>query len=392
MCEKQLPEWKFTRDNYSIVWQGPKTMHLYYPMDDDEEDESFPFIGNVVDQSIVCACWDNKNSKDMGLVPAMINVHITICKQIHNYSVSRGLITEGNFSILIDNILRNQLLSFGETVTSPRYVKAINIKIAIPNDNIPIINARYIDQDGDPWDFEELAIDEIRKDEAHRMAKYLVDLAGDINAIRKIRNIIPGMDGYWKDYVQEEYPDVYDPFEKKLLETMRHIKEDAAVSAEPAKPKTSREKLKSIYNNDILNMVVEGMIIRDKEIDKFSDSECDIVAESLGNATCKDIYESGSISASNREVTLVCDETPGKEKAKPTHDEDCTPPEDSEKSSREFEEAKIAHLLKKETESNPCFNFKNYKPGNSVPGWALDNSKEGFAQVKPEYKDLFDKK
>lgn len=367
MCEKQLPEWKFTRDNYSIVWQGPKTMHLYYPMDDDNEDESFPFIGNVVDQSIVCACWDNKNSKDMGMVPSMINVHITICKQIHNYSVSRGLITEGNFSILIDNILRNQLLSFGEAVTSPRYVKAINIKIAIPNDNIPIINARYIDQDGDPWDFEELAIDEIRKDEAHRMAKYLVDLAGDINAIRKIRNIIPGMDGYWKDYVQEEYPDAYDPFEKKLLETMRHIKEDAAVSVEPAKPKTSREKLKSIYNNDILNMVVEGMIIRDKEIDKFTDSECDIVAESLDEATCK-------------------------EKAKPTHDEDCTPPEDSEKSSREFEEEKIAHLLKEETENNPCFNFNNYKPGSTVPGLALDNSKEGFAQVKPEYKDLFDKK
>lgn len=300
MCEKQLPEWKFTRDNYSIVWRGPAAMHLYYPMDDDGEEESFPFIGNVVDQSIVCACWDNKNSKDMGLVPSMINVHITICKQIHNYSVSRGLITEGNFSILIDNILRNQLLSFGETVTSPRYVKAINIKISIPNDNIPIINARYIDQDGDPLDFEELAIDEIRKDEAHRMAKYLVDLAGDINAIRKIRNIIPGMDGYWKDYVQEEYPDAYDPFEKKLLETMRHIKEDAAVSVEPAKPKTSREKLKSIYNNDILNMVVEGMIIRDKEIDKLSDSECDIVAESLDEATCKDIYESGNINASNR--------------------------------------------------------------------------------------------
>lgn len=281
MCEKQLPEWKFTRSNYSIVWQGPVTMLHYNPIDDDEEDEGFPFIGNVVDQHIVCACWDNENSKDMGMVPAMINVHITICKQIHNYSISRDLITEGNFSILIDNILRNQLLSFGENITSPRYISSIIIKIAIPNDRMPIINARYIDQDGDPWDFEELAINEIKKDEAHHMAKYLVELAGDINAIRKIRNIIPGMDGYWKDYVQENYPDAYDPFEKKLLETMRHIKEDAVVAEDATKPKTSREKIKSIYNTDILNMVVEGMIIRDKQIDKFSDSECGIVAESL---------------------------------------------------------------------------------------------------------------
>lgn len=283
MCEKQLPEWKFTRDNYSIVWQGPAQMYRYNPIDDEDENESFPFIGNVVDKRIVCACWDNEDAKNAGFVPAMIDVHITICKQIHNYSVSRDLITEGNFSILIDNILRNQLLSFGETVTTPRYVKAINIKIAIPNDHMPIINARYIDQDGDPWVFEdeELAINEIKKDEANRMAKYLVELAGDIDAIRKIRSIIPGMDGYWKDYVQEEYPDVYDPFEKKLLETMNHIKGTAVVAMDPAKPKTSREKLKSIYNNDILRMVVEGMIIRDKEIDKFSDSECDAVAESL---------------------------------------------------------------------------------------------------------------
>lgn len=281
MCEKQLPEWKFTRDNYSIVWQGPVTMCHYNPIDDDDEDEGFPFIGNVVDQHIVCACWDNENSKDMGMIPAMINVHITICKQIHNYSISRDLINDGNFSILIDNILRNQLLSFGENITSPRYISSIIIKIAIPNDSMPIISAWYIDRDGNPLDFEELAINEIKKDEAHHMAKYLVDLAGDINAIRKIRNIIPGMDGYWKDYVQEEYPDAYDPFEKKLLETMRHIKEDAVVAEEPAKPKTSREKLKSIYNNDILKMVVEGMIIRDKQIDTFTDSECDIVAESL---------------------------------------------------------------------------------------------------------------
>lgn len=41
MCEKQLPEWKFTRDNYSIVWQGPKTMHLHYPMDDDGKTKVF---------------------------------------------------------------------------------------------------------------------------------------------------------------------------------------------------------------------------------------------------------------------------------------------------------------------------------------------------------------
>lgn len=284
MCEKQLPEWKFTRDNYSIVWQGPVTMCHYNPIDD-EEDEGFPFIGNVVDQHIVCACWDDENRKDMGMIPAMVNVHITICKQIHNYSISRDLIKDENFSILIDNILRNQLLSFGERITSPRYISSIIIKIAIPNDSMPIISAWYIDHDGNPCDFEELAINEIKKDEAHRMAKYLVDLAGDIDAIRKIRNIIPGMDGYWKDYVQKKYPDAYDPFEKKLLETMSHIKEDAVVAEEPSKPKTSREKLKSIYNNDILKMVVEGMIIRDKQIDTFTDSECDIVAESL-EKTC----------------------------------------------------------------------------------------------------------
>ena len=282
MCEKQLPEWKFTRDNYSIVWQGPATMYCYSPIDDDDENESFPFIGNIVDKRIVCACWDNEDAKNAGFVPAMIDVHITICKQIHNYSVSRSLITDGNFSILIDNILRNQLLSFGESVTSPRYVKSITVKIGIPNDNMPIINAKYVDRNGDTCEFEELAIAEIRKDEACHKAKYLVDLAGDINAIRKIRSIIPGMDGYWKDYVQEMSPDAYDDFERKFLETMNHIKEDVVVAEEPAKPKTSREKLKSIYNNDILHMVVEGMIIHDSEIDKLTDSECDIVAEGIG--------------------------------------------------------------------------------------------------------------
>ena len=144
MCEKQLPEWKFTRDNYSIVWQRPVTMCPYNPIDDDE-DEGFPFIGNVVDQHIVCACWDNENTKDMGMVPAMINVHITICKQIHNYSISRDLIKDENFSILIDNILRNQLLSFGERITSHRYISYIIIKIAIPNDSMPIISDWYND-------------------------------------------------------------------------------------------------------------------------------------------------------------------------------------------------------------------------------------------------------
>ena len=283
MCEKKLPEWKFTRDNYNIVWRGPAAMYRYNPViDDDDENESFPFIGNVVDQRIACACWDNEDAQNAGFVPAMIDVHITICKQIHNYNVSRDLITDGHFSILIDNILRNQLLSFSETITSPRYVKSITVKIGIPNDSMPIINAKYVDRNGDTCEFEELAITEIRKDEACHKVKYLVDLAGDINAIRKIRSIIPGMDGYWKDYVQEMYPDAYDGFERKFLETMNHIKEDAVIAEEPAKPKTSREKLKSIYNNDILHMVVEGMIIHDNEIDKLTDSECDIVAEGIG--------------------------------------------------------------------------------------------------------------
>ena len=89
------------------------------------------------------------------------------------------------------------------------------------------------------------------------------------------------MDGYWKDYVQEVYPDAYDPFEKKLLETMSHIKGTAVVAIDAAKPKTNREKLKSIYNADILNMVAEGMKLRNKEIDKLTDEECDIVAESI---------------------------------------------------------------------------------------------------------------
>ncbi len=286
MCDKHLPEWKFARDNYNIMWTGPASTCNYNPiLEDEEEGEGFPFIGKVVDQHFVCACWDSEDSKNMGMVPSMIHVHVTICRQLLTDITARVLMKDETFTIPIDTILRNHLLAFGDmagrVVTSPSYIKSIIIKIGIPNSGLPTIEAKYFDQDGDGWDFEELAIEEIRKDEANRMGNYLVDLAGEIDAIRKIQEIIPKMDGYWKDYVQEVYPDAYDPFEKKLLETMSHIKGTAVVAIDAAKPKTNREKLKSIYNADILNMVAEGMKLRNKEIDKLTDEECDIVAESI---------------------------------------------------------------------------------------------------------------
>lgn len=286
MCDKSVSEWKFTRNNYNIVWSGPAETCYYNPIiEDEEEGEGFPFIGKVVNQHFVCACWDTEDSKNMGMVPSMIHVHVTICRQLLTNITARELMKDETFGIPIDTILRNHLTAFGDmagrTVTSPRYIESIIVKIGIPNDGIPTIKAKYFDKDGDGWDFEELAIEEIRKDEACRTGNYLVDLAGEIDAIRKIQEIIPKMDSYWKDYVQEVYPDAYDPFEKKLLETMSHIKGTAVVAIDAAKPKTSREKLKSIYNVDILNMVTGGMKLHDKEIDKLTDEECDIVAESL---------------------------------------------------------------------------------------------------------------
>lgn len=289
MCDKQLPEWKFTRNNYSIVWRGPANTCNYNPaFEDEEEGEGFPFVGKVVDQHFVCTCWDSEESKNMGMVPSTIHVHVTICRQMMTNSIARELMKDETFGIPIDTILRNHLIIFGHNVTSPRYVKSIIVKIAIPNDDLPTIEAKYFDPDGDSWDFEELAIEEIRKTEANRTGNYLADLAGEIDAIRKIRAIIPNMDSYWKDYVQEVYPDAYDHFERKLLETMRDIKEGAAVAAaaeDATKPKTSREKLKSIYNTDILNMVTEGMKLHDREIDKLTDEECDLVAEGIGQTS-----------------------------------------------------------------------------------------------------------
>ena len=286
MCDKHLPEWKFTRNNYSIVWRGPANTCNYNPMlEDEEEGEGFPFVGKVVDQHFVCACWNSEDSKNMGMVPSMIHVHVTICRQASTNSIARELLKDETFGIPIDTILRNHLITFGDmagrTVTSPIAIKSIIVKIAIPSNGLPTVEAKYFDQDGDGWDFEELATEEIRKDEACRMGNYLADLAGEIDAIRKIRAIIPKMDSYWKDYVQEVYPDAYDRFERKLLETMRTIKEGAAVAEDMTKPKTNREKLKSIYNVDILSMVAEGMKLHDKEIDKLTDEECDIVAESI---------------------------------------------------------------------------------------------------------------
>lgn len=285
MC-KEIAPWRFTRKNYSIMWSGPANTCNYNPViEDEEEGEGFPFIGKVVDQHFVCACWDNEESKNMGMVPSMIHVHVTICRQLLADITARELMKDETFAIPIDAILRNHLITFGDmvghVVTSPRAIESIIVKIGVPNNGLPTIDAKYFDKDGDGWDFEELAIEEIRKTEANRMGNYLADLAGEIDAIRKIRAIIPNMDSYWKDYVQEVYPDAYDRFERKLLETMRGIKEGAAVAGDTSKPKTSREKLKSIYNTDILNMVTEGMKLRDKEIDKLTDEECDIVAESI---------------------------------------------------------------------------------------------------------------
>lgn len=286
MCDKHLPEWRFTRNNYSIMWQGPANTCNYNPViEDEEEGEGFPFIGKVVDQHFVCACWDSEESKNMGMVPSMIHVHVTICRQMLADITARVLMKDETFTIPIDAILRNHLITFGDmagrAVTSPHVIESIIVKIGIPNNGLPTIDAKYFDKDGDGWDFEELAIEEIRKTEVNRMENHLADLAGEIDAIRKIRAIIPKMDSYWKDYVQEVYPDAYDRFERKLLETMRDIKEGAAVAEDTSKPKTSREKLKSIYNTDILSMVIEGMKLNDKEIDKLTDEECDIVAESI---------------------------------------------------------------------------------------------------------------
>ena len=282
MCDKSLPEWKFTRTNYSIVWRGPANTCNYNPiLEDEEEGEGFPFIGKVVDQHFVCACWDNEDSKNMGMVPSMIHVHVTICRQLLTDINARELMKDETFGIPIDTILRNHLSIFVSDVTSPCAIKSIIVKIGVPNNGLPTIDAKYFDQNCNACDFEELAIEEIRKTEACRMGNYLADLAGEIDAIRKIRAIIPKMDSYWKDYVQEVYPDAYDRFERKLLETMRTIKEGAAVAEDMTKPKTNREKLKSIYNVDILSMVAEGMKLHDKEIDKLTDEECDIVAESI---------------------------------------------------------------------------------------------------------------
>lgn len=375
---KKIAPWKFTADNYSIIWQGPVTTSLNHPEDDYWEDPQFDFMGTCVDQHVMTACWISDESKAMGMVPDMIPIHFTICREVPVSSTARDLIMNESFQIPMANILQNHLMVIDDTVTGPSYIKAIKIKIAIPNNALPSMEASYCDPDGGVHDIQETIVNDTWEAEHKRIRTSLIDLATNVNAVAAIRSIIPEMDLYWKAYVRQMYPSEYEIFEANLGDCIQEIKAGRATSAESTN--TYHDLIKPRYNSEILTMVSEGMGIIGHQL------------SSLDEATCKDIYESGNLNAANREVTLVCDEIPGKEKAKPNHDDDYIPPEDSEKGSRESEEMKIAQPLKEETEDNPCFNFNNYKPGNTVPGWALDNTKAGFAQVKPEYKEFFDKK
>lgn len=288
MSSKMLNPWKFTRDNYSIVWQSPDTTTRYIPTDDEPDNEEFNFSGTCVTKHYVCACWDNEDTRNMAMVPCMITVHVTMCRQDHPYSLSRNLLMNQTFQIPIDNILRNQLVIFSDEVTSPRYISAIRIKIAIPNNSLPTIEAIYCDPDGDVHDVEETGFGEIAKDEDARIWKELKELASDIDAIRKVRTIIPRMDSYWKDYVEYMYPELYDSFEKELLKSMAIIKNSAMSAADAAtmatKAMSSRDRIQPQCNPEILDMVAQGMCIYKKEIDKFDDSQCEAIAESLNIA------------------------------------------------------------------------------------------------------------
>ena len=365
MCKK-LDPWKFTSDNYSIVWRSPESTTHYYTFDDDPEDRQFDFNGICVNQNLVCACWDNKDCRDMAMTPHMITVHVTICREEWNYMRGRDLMMNETFQLPVDSILRNHLIVFSEHVTSPRYISAIKIKIAIPINNQPSIEAYYCDPDGDVHDVEKTLLGENTKYDLNQKQRELNDLASDIEAIRKIRAIIPKMDGYWKDYVQEIYPDLYDSFEKTLLKSMEIIKSsaDSAASASDlaGKKKSARELIMPEVNVDILCMVSYGMVIYNREIARFTDSECEAVLEAMNSVTPEDFEEMKLIKKENEKINSADD--------------------------------KVLSELREETKDNPLFNYNNYEPqGHTVPGWAVDNTKEGFAQVKPEYKDLFpDKK
>lgn len=375
---KTIDPWKFTAGNYSIVWQGPVTTTMHHPQDDCEEEHRFDFMGTCVNQHVMAACWNNDDAKAMGLVPDMIPIHFIICREVPASSTARDLIMNESFQIPMANILQHHLMIIDDVVNSPAQIKEITIKIAIPNTELPSMEASYRDPDGDVHDIQETIVDDTWEAHRNRVHMLLICLTADVNAVAAIRNIIPEMDLYWKAYVHQMYPSEYELFTANLGDCIQEIKAGRVTSAESTN--TYHDLIKPRYNSKILTMVSEGMAIVGQQLDSFDE------------ATCKDIYETGNLNAANRDVTIVCDKIPGKEEAEPTHDEDCTPPEDSEKSSREVEETKIAQLLKEETESNPCFNFNNYKPGNTVPGWALDNTKAGFAQVKPEYKEIFDEK
>lgn len=281
MCNKKLDPWKFTRDNYSIVWESPDTTTHYIPTYDEPDNEEFDFSGTCVTKHYVCGCWDNKECRDMAMIPHMITVHVTMCRQDHPYSLSRSLLMNQTFQIPIDDILRNQLLIFSDVVTSPCYISAIRIKIAIPNNSLPTIEAVYCDPDGDVNPVEETGFGEIANAEDTRIWKELKELASDIEAIRKVRAIIPRMDSYWKDYVEYMYPDLYDSFEKVLLNSMDIIKNSAASAMDSAKKLSAREHIMPQCNPEILDMVAQGMGIYQKEIDKCDDSQCEAIAESM---------------------------------------------------------------------------------------------------------------
>lgn len=407
MCKKMTP-WKFTSDNYSIVWQGPATTTLYHPSDDYEEERQFEFMGTCVDQHVMAACWRTDDAKSMGMVPSMIPIHFTICREVPTFSTARVLMMNESFQIPMAEILQTQLMVIDETVSDPCHIKAIKIKIAIPNNELPSMDAVYCDPDGEVHEIQETIVDNTWAHERKRVCIALIDLATDVDAVAAIRSIIPNMDVFWKAYVEQMYPSDYEIFKANLEDCIQEIQDGRACAAKDAT--TYRERIMPRYNPEIMTMVSEGMAIVGSQI------------KSLDEATCKDIYESresGPVVKKHKEVTLVCDDIPGKQKT-PTgpvdtssaFEEDNTPPEDSEKGSLEFEEYDDDYIppkffsprelmeedaaereeLRKENKDNPCFNFHNYKPGNPVPGWAIDNTKEGFAQIKPEYKDYFDKK
>lgn len=297
--------WKFTTNNYSIVWQGPVTTSMYYPQDDDPEDQQFAFTGICVDRRVMAACWYDDEAMHMGIVPSMIPIHFTICRQAPAISATRDLTMNESFQIPMDNILVNHILEFDNIITRPYQIKLIKIKIGIPNDDLPTIDAIYCDQDGDTYEIQKTLLGKMWEAEHKRIRSALIGLASDIDSIRAIQRIIPKMDGYWKDYVEEMYPDEYDSFEKALLNSLSTIRNSASRAANIAveKKATPRELIMPEWNIEILEMVVEGMAIYEKSIKGLSDDQCEAIWESMSSITPEDVAAVDRIRQENAKKT-----------------------------------------------------------------------------------------